>query len=406
MPLSYRLGGLVITDHDFQLPLDHAQPDGPQLQVFAREVADPDGLQRPYLVYFQGGPGFEAGRPVNPPAWLERALRDYRVLLLDQRGTGRSTPVGTLPGLTPQQQADYLRHFRADSIVRDAERIREALGVERWSVLGQSFGGFCVTTYLSFAPDGLREAFITGGLPPIGRPTEDVYRATYRRVMDRNRRFYARHPEHLEQVRAIHRLLQQEDVRLPSGDRLTSRRFQQVGQSMGMGAGLEQLHYLLDFPAGSPAFLHGVEAAFGFARNPLYAVIHEACYADGVVSGWAAERVQPPEFPEEYFTGEMVYPWMFEESSALRPLREAAHLLAQERWPRLYDIHQLRQNRVPVAAIAYTDDMYVERAFSEETAAEIRNMRLWLTSEYEHNGLSVDGEHILGRLIERVREPL
>ena len=97
--------------------------------------------------------------------------------------------MGSLSGLTPQQQAEHLRLFRADSIVRDAEQIRRELGGERWSVLGQSFGGFCVVTYLSFAPEGLAEAFVTGGLPPVGRPTDDVYRATYRRVLERNRVF-------------------------------------------------------------------------------------------------------------------------------------------------------------------------------------------------------------------------
>jgi len=51
--------------------------------------------------------------------------------ILDQRGTGRSTPVGPeIPGRTPQDQADYLTHFRADSIVRDAEHIRRELGAE------------------------------------------------------------------------------------------------------------------------------------------------------------------------------------------------------------------------------------------------------------------------------------
>ena len=109
------------------------------------------------------------------------------MLMLDQRGTGRSTPVGTLLGMTPEQQASYLTHFRADSIVRDCELLREALGSPPWSVLGQSFGGFCATTYLSLAPDGLREAFITGGLPPLGLPVDEVYRATYARMLERNR---------------------------------------------------------------------------------------------------------------------------------------------------------------------------------------------------------------------------
>src|SRR6478736_6536232 len=143
---TYRPPGLILTEHDFEVPLDHAAPDGGRITVFAREVADPDGQDRPLLVFFQGGPGFEAPRPTRVPAspgWLDRALTDFRVLMLDQRGTGRSTPVDILPGLTPQQQADRLTHFRADAIVRDLELLRAALGVDRWSVLGQSFGGFC-----------------------------------------------------------------------------------------------------------------------------------------------------------------------------------------------------------------------------------------------------------------------
>ena len=410
MSQPYRLADLLLTDHEFTVPLDHARPQGEQIQVFAREVADPDGptsggADRPYLVYFQGGPGFEAVRPTEASGWMKRALKDYRVLLLDQRGTGRSTPVGTLPGLNAEEQAAYLRHFRADAVVRDAELIRQSLGVDTWSVLGQSFGGFCVVTYLSFAPEGLREAFITGGLPPVGRPTEEVYRATYRRVAARNRRFYARHPQHLVTVRAIHQRLSSEDVRLPSGDRLTSLRFRQLGLGLGMQRGLERLHYLLDQPFGSSAFLHDIEAEFSFARNPLYAALHEACYADGVTSGWAAQREFPSTFPEEWFTGEMVYPWMFEESAALRPLAGAAELLAHEPWPRLYAAERLRTNTVPVAAAVYANDMYVERVYSEETAALIGNMRLWLTNEYEHNGLGVDGEHVLGRLIDLIKGP-
>ena len=81
------------------------------------------------------------------------------------------------------------------------QKIRQALGLERWSVLGQSFGGFCVCTYLSIAPDGLHEAYVTGGLPLLERATDEVYRATYERVRERNRRFYARYPDDLERVR-------------------------------------------------------------------------------------------------------------------------------------------------------------------------------------------------------------
>ncbi|HEV3312946.1 MAG TPA: alpha/beta fold hydrolase, partial [Chloroflexota bacterium] len=218
--------GLVIREHEFSVPLDHDHPEGATIAVFARELADPDGADEPYLVFFQGGPGTESPRPTGPPTgWLARALKEFRVLLLDQRGTGRSTPVGALPGMTPEEQADYLTHFRADSIVRDAELIRQALGVERWSVLGQSFGGFCVMTYLSFFPNSLREAFITGGLAPIGIHVDAVYRRTYDRVLKRNRTYYDRYPADRDRVGGIIDALESSDIRLPCGDRLTNHRF-------------------------------------------------------------------------------------------------------------------------------------------------------------------------------------
>ncbi len=94
---------------------------------------------------------------------------------------------------------------------------------------------------------------------------------------------------------------------------------------------------------------------------------------------------------------------MFEDFAALAPLREAADLLAEREWPLLYDPEQLRRNEVPAAAAVYANDMYVERAFSERTAADIRGLRPWVTSEYEHDGLRADGERILGRLIDLAR---
>jgi pimeloyl-ACP methyl ester carboxylesterase len=406
--VTYRTHGLVLTEHEFSLPLDHDRPGGEAITVFAREVADPGGTDRPFLVFLQGGPGFEAPRPTrhpSSPGWLDRALEDYRVLMLDQRGTGRSTPVGTLPGMTPEQQAAYLTHFRADSIVRDCELVREALQSEPWSVLGQSFGGFCVTTYLSLAPDGLREAFITGGLPPLGLPVDEIYRATYARMLERNRVYYERYTEDRVRVRGLMERLASEDVRLPTGDRLTPRRLRTLGNELGMSDGYEKLHYILELPPESPAFLHDASAGMGFDRNPIYAIIHEACYADGGATRWSAERVMPDEYATtpELLTGEHVFPWLFEDYGALRPLREAAEILAGHEWPRLHDPDVLRTNQVPAAAAIYANDLYVERRFSEETAATIRGLRPWVTSEYEHNGVRADGARVLGRLIDLAR---
>lgn len=404
--MSYHVPGAVFTEREHTVPLDHARPDGPTLTVFTREVAAPDGADRPYLLFLQGGPGFEAARPTSPPTgWMKRAIADYRVLLLDQRGTGRSTPVGSvIPGESPAEQAAYLALFRADAIVRDAELIRQELGVERWSVLGQSFGGFCVLTYLSLAPEGLREAMITGGVSPIGRPVDDVYSATYQRLIEKNHAYFARYPDDRDRVRDILARLDDEEVRLHSGDRLTSRRFLQLGMKLGSSAGFELIHHVLELPFGSPAFLQDAEDGTRFGRNPIYATLHESCYADGGATRWSAERVMPAEVAEErYLTAEHMFRWMWEDQALLRPHRAAADLLAEHDWPRLYDPDRLAHNEVPVAGTIYVNDVYVERRFAEETAAHVRGFRPWITNEYEHNGLRADGERVLGRLIDLVR---
>ena len=101
----------------------------------------------------------------------------------------------------------------------------------------------------------------------------------------------------------------------------------------------------------------------------------------------------------ELFTGEHVFPWMFDDYGALRPLREAADLVAGHEWPSLYDPERLSSCEVPAAAAIYAYDMYVERSFSEETAELIPSMHTWLTNEFDHNGLRADGGRILDRLI-------
>ena len=104
-----------------------------------------------------------------------------------------------------------------------------------------------------------------------------------------------------------------------------------------------------------------------------------------------------------FLTGEHIYPWMIEEYGALEPLAEAAQILADHEWPKLYDVERLAGNEVPAAAAIYAEDMYVPREFSEETAGAIRGLRHWVTNEYEHDGLRANGKGVLGRLLDLVQ---
>jgi pimeloyl-ACP methyl ester carboxylesterase len=424
--VSYRQPGTALTDRTFAVPLDYARPDGEQITIFAREVvaAGNESANMPWLVFLQGGPGFGSPRPAGRDSWLDRALQDYRVLLLDQRGTGRSTPatrqtLARFPDAAAQ--ARYLGHFRADSIVADAERIRpQVTGGEPWSVLGQSFGGFCTVTYLSMAPGGLREAFITGGLPGLTTTADDVYRLTYRLVAGKNRAHYQRYPQDVDVARQVARALAARPATLPGGGTLTIERFQALGHVLGSSTGSATLHYLLEDPfAGSElsdAFLAAAETQLSYLSAPLYALVHEACYAQGAATRWSAQRVRAEfaEFAPQaavegdaplLFTGEMVFPWVFDQDPALRPLAEAADLLAErEDWPALYDPGQLARTDMPVAAAIYFDDMYVPRELSLETAAQIRGLRYWITNEFEHDGLRTSDGRVLDRLIGLVRD--
>ena len=409
MATETKLPGLVTVEHRLAVPLVHGTDGGETIEVFARELAAPDGRERPFLVYLQGGPGQEAPRAAGArtgPPWLGRALKDFRVLMLDQRGTGLSTPYGG-PVADAVADAERLVHFRADAIVQDAERLREHLGVERWSVLGQSFGGFCALHYLSVAPESLREVFFTGGLPPVGRPAEEIYAGTYAAMRVLNERYHRRFPQDRMRLQRMLDLCDEGAVRDPHGSPISRRLMRTIGHGLGMDGGAEALHHLLEHDPTSPAFAHDAAGMLAFgARNPIYAVLHESCCSDGGATRWSADRVLPEDFAGDslLLTGEHLFPWHFEDDPTLRPYAEVATLLAEHEWPRLYDAEVLAEVDVPCAAVIYADDPYVLRGFSEETAALVPSMRPWLTNEYLHNGLRTDGEHVLDRLITLARD--
>jgi pimeloyl-ACP methyl ester carboxylesterase len=403
--------GLRFADHTVTVPLDHRRPGDATIEVFAREVvaADRAGDDLPWLLFLAGGPGGAAPRPLRAQGWLGHLLRTHRVLLLDQRGTGRSTPVTarTVGGMPAAELAAHLRHFRSDSIVADAEILRrQVAGGARWDTLGQSYGGFITMAYLSAAPEGLRTCYITAGLPPLTATADDWYALTYPLLADRNADYYRAFPEDAALVRRIADELATRDVRLPDGDRLTVERLRFLGMQFGMSDGFSQVHWLLEtWP--SDTFRYEVMRQTAMVDLPI-AAMQEFTFAQGAVATrWAAHRAlaRHPAFAADadplLFTGEMMYPWMFRQIAALRPFAAAADLLAEaDDWPLLYDRERLAANEVPVLAAVWSNDLYVPASLQMQTAAAVGNVRTWLTDEYEHDGLRADGVRVLSRLME------
>ncbi|HQY32449.1 alpha/beta fold hydrolase [Actinotalea sp.] len=423
MSTEYRIPGLVVREHRLTVPVDRARPDRfPPIEVFAREIVDPAkvGQELPLLLFLQGGPGGMGPRPLAS-GWWTTALATHRVVLLDQRGTGRSGRVDgrRIAALgSPEEAADYLACFRADAVVEDAEQLRHAVyGGRRWGTLGQSYGGFLTLTYLSRHPEALTACYVTGGLPGLSATAEEVYRRTLPRQAARNAALARRYPDDVATLGRLADRLAAGDVVLPDGDPFTVERLQTLGMGLGMSTGLDHLHWLLDTAlddddadgaAPSSAFLAEVAHETGFHDNPLYAVLQEVIYHQGErAGGWAAAQAHAAEPAWEpgarplQLTGEAVFPWMFEQVRALRPFRGVAEALAaRTEWPLLYDVDRLAANEVPVAAVQYVDDPYVDLDLALGTADAVGSTQVWVTNEHLHDGLRVAGDTILPRLID------
>lgn len=390
-----RLLDLTVEEHTLTVPLVWGDPADPRtIDVFARVVSRDGGEALPYLVFLQGGPGHEAPRPFHSstsPAWLDEALAHYRLVLLDQRGTGRSTPVGDRDlARGAAAVAEHLTHLRADAIVRDCEALREHLGAPTWSVLGQSFGGFTTLAYLSTDAGSLEDVFITGGLSAIGRHPDDVYALCYDKMRTASERYYRRFPEHRDAMRRLVDAADAGDIVLPDGEVVSRSRLRSMGSALGTNDGWQTVWSLLERDPSSNAFRYDLMHAMPYdGRNPLYFAFHESSYADGHATRWSAERTEPTDFRDDptLFTGEHIRRDWTETVPAFQPWREVALELAEFEWPSIYEAEAIAASGATGAAAVYVDDVYVPLEFSLETARLLPGVKLWVTSEHEHNGL-------------------
>lgn len=409
--------GFVVRDHLVEVPVDWSDPSRfGSIRVLARELVDPAKASQdlPLLLFLQGGPGGQGPRPTSLGGWLGAALERFRVVLLDQRGTGRS---GRVDGRTVERlgeaAADYLACFRGDAIVADAEHVRATVyGGRTWSTLGQSYGGFLTLTYLSRHPEALTACYVTGGLPPVGVSAEEVYRRTFDRQEARNRAFAARFPDDVARLTAVADRLAAQDVTV-EGAPFSVRRLQTLGMPLGMSTGADELHWLLDTALDddgdlASGFLAAAHRQTSYPGNPLYMALQEVIYHEGErAGGWAAaqEAARRPAWDPSarplVLTGEAVFPWMFDELPELRPFRRAVDALAaRTHWPALYDADRLAANEVPVAAVQYRDDPYVDLELALATADGLGAAQVWVTNEYLHDGVRAAGDRILPRLLD------
>ena len=190
---------------ELAVPEDPSAPGGRTVDLFVVRVPSLSSTPRPDpLVLIAGGPGESTvDMYLQLKGAFEPARRDRDVILVDQRGTGRSAAgfdCGVPDDLSLETAGDarlakYIdqclralehdpRFYTTSVAVQDLDRVRAALGVEQWNVYGVSYGTRVAQQYLRRFPERTRSVVLDGVVPPELALGPDIAREA-QRALDR-----------------------------------------------------------------------------------------------------------------------------------------------------------------------------------------------------------------------------
>ncbi|KAJ4394447.1 hypothetical protein N0V93_003665 [Gnomoniopsis smithogilvyi] len=337
--------------------------------------------------------------------------------------------------------ATYITHFCQINIVRDLEAIRQCLSSERvaaggfpiqWTILGQSYGGYISLTYLSMFPEGLKEVFITGGLPPCGMDIDEYFRIEYADIVEQNKRFYTTYPDANTLVRSILNLIKTigpKNIKMTGRGYLNGQKLLTLGRQFGSKVGFPEVHSLLQrikydlehIRKLSVDTIAQFESILHVDERPLYPILLEQTWCSGGKTCWAAERVakflegyeylrlnddgtypDPAETPADmpiYFTANTYCRFHYDTHEELIDLKGAAEILADYVWECPYNYEMLSSNpcKVPVYAVSFEKDMHLDVGVAATTAAMVGGLRLVVDPGW-HQDIRYKPADVLGRL--------
>ena len=354
---------------------------------------------RASLAALPAGRPRRAGQQAPVPGRLEQGRgKDFRILMLDQRGTGLSSPIdrNTLPLRgNDAAQARYLSHFRADSIVADAEAIRSALGSGALDRLRPELRRILRPQLpLLRARRGCARCSSPAASPRWRGPADRVYRATFQRVAARNAEYFSWYPEDRAAVTRIARHLRDTEEFLPDGEPPHRRALPDGGLLPGRqhpgGCASTTCWRTPSWPpptatASRTRFLEQVRGLVSRAANPLYALMHESIYGQCEATDWAAWRVLagiprvPPRRRRAAADRRDGLPLVLRAGPGAAPAAGAWHGC----WPRRTTGSRSTirtgwpSTPCPWPPPCTRDDIYVDRELSLETAAAVRGLQVW-----------------------------
>jgi pimeloyl-ACP methyl ester carboxylesterase len=158
----------------FVVPEDRAKPNGRTIEL---NVVVLPAFSKPArtdaVTYLAGGPGDAATEQVASIRQQLSSLRtDRDIVLVDQRGTGRSTP-----------DSGDVTQYGTRTAMDDLDAVRAALGYRQLDVIGSSYGATAAQVYLKLHPSSVRTLILTGA-SAIDVPFFDRYAVNAERALD------------------------------------------------------------------------------------------------------------------------------------------------------------------------------------------------------------------------------
>jgi pimeloyl-ACP methyl ester carboxylesterase len=181
---AQRLLSVAAECGELTVPEDRALPGGRQIRLFVARVPAISRQHRPDpLFLLAGGPGLGASDFYpNVAGAFARIHRDRDIILVDQRGTGRSNPLFDDNALWEAGEAEVaramancqqqlsqrndLRQFTTSVAVADLEAVRQALGYAQVNLYGSSYGTRVAQHYARRYPQQTRALILDGIVPP------------------------------------------------------------------------------------------------------------------------------------------------------------------------------------------------------------------------------------------------
>jgi len=207
---------------ELEVPEDRSKPDGRTIRIFAAVLpANTVSPKDDPLVILAGGPGQAASTLAAFASRLVDVRRTRDIVLIDQRGTGRSSPLNCDAfkprdddafdiDPTPRARACVAElkargidpaQYTTSAWIADLDAMRTALGYERWNLWGGSYGSRVALEYVRTHPQRVRTMTLDGVAPPSLIITLDIWRtraATMNAILDAckaSRACVAAHPD-------------------------------------------------------------------------------------------------------------------------------------------------------------------------------------------------------------------